>query len=212
MIVKSFPVGLLQCNCTIVACPKTKQAIVVDPGGEEEKILAELKARDLTVVQIIHTHAHFDHVGATRAVQAATGAEVLLHPGDTYLIETFREQPKMVGLPIDLGEAPTIDRELEHMQTLEFGEQHTLVLHTPGHTPGSVCFSLKTDEGMLLLSGDTLFKMGIGRTDFPGGNSDQLLGSIQDRILGLDDDTRVIPGHGPETTVGFERRSNPFLR
>jgi glyoxylase-like metal-dependent hydrolase (beta-lactamase superfamily II) len=111
-----------------------------------------------------------------------------------------------------LGPAPRIDTDLEHQQTLRFGEQATLVLHTPGHTPGSVCFSLKTPDGMLLLAGDTLFRMSVGRTDFPGGDADQLQGSIRDQILSLDDDTRVITGHGPETTVGFERRANPFLR
>lgn len=212
MIVKSFPVGMLQCNCTIVACEKTKEAIVVDPGGEPERILDLLRRMDLRAVGIVHTHAHFDHIHGTRAVQDAAGCSTYLHPGDTFLVDGFREQPALVGLRFDTGPAPRIDAALEHGQTLSFGDEHSLVLHTPGHTPGSVCFSLKTPDGMLLLSGDTLFRASVGRTDFPGGSFEQLQSSIRDRLLPLDPDTRVIPGHGPETTLRFERANNPFLR
>lgn len=207
-----MPVGLLQCNCTILGCPTTKEAVVVDPGGEPERILAEVEALGLKVVRVIHTHAHFDHVHGTQAVQDATGAETLLHPGDQYLIDGFREQPKMVGMMFDTGPPPRIDAELAAGQTIRFGEGAALCLHTPGHTPGSVCFSLKTRDGMLLLSGDTLFNMGVGRTDFPGGDHQALQTSIREQLLVLDDETRVIPGHGPETTIATERRANPFLR
>lgn len=212
MIVESFPVGMLQCNCTIVACEKTREAIVVDPGGEVERILATCKERDLKVVKIVHTHAHFDHVQGTKELQEATGAETLLHPGDGYLIEGYRQQPLMVGMMFDTGPPPRIDGDLEAGQDLRFGEQASLVLHTPGHTPGSCCFSLMTPEGMLLLSGDTLFNLGVGRTDFPGGDSDQLQTSIRSQLLTLEGSTRVIPGHGPETTIEVERRQNPFLQ
>lgn len=212
MIVKSFPVGMLQCNCTIVACPKTKQAMVVDPGGEADRILETLRGLGLTVTVVVHTHAHFDHAAGTQAIKDATGAPAWLHPGDRFLIDGFAEQGKMVGLPLDLGPGPEIDGELEHHQEVRFGEACSLVLHTPGHTPGSVCFSLRTPDGPLLLSGDTLFRMGIGRTDFPGGDYDLIQTSLRDQLLALEDTTRVIPGHGPETTIGQERRENPFLR
>lgn len=212
MIIESFPVGMLQCNCTILGCEKTREAIVVDPGGDVERIQARLEAHGLRVVKIIHTHAHFDHVHGTRQLQGATGAETLLHPGDTYLIDGYREQPRMVGFHFDTGPPPRIDGGLEGGETLSFGEAGTLVLHTPGHTPGSCCFSLETGDGQLLLSGDTLFRGSVGRTDFPGGDSDQLQGSIRDHILGLDQRTRVIPGHGIETTIAYERAHNPFLR
>ncbi|HBP21556.1 MAG TPA: MBL fold metallo-hydrolase [Planctomycetes bacterium] len=213
MIVETFPVGMLQCNCTILGCETTKEAIVVDPGGEAERIKAAVEARGLKVVKIVHTHAHFDHVGATREVQEQwDGAETLLHEGDDWLIEGFREQPLMVGMMFDTGPPPRIDTALEGGMELRFGEQCSLVLHTPGHTPGSCCFSLRTPEGMLLLSGDTLFNMGVGRTDFPRGSYEQLQTSIRDQLLALDGRTRVIPGHGPETTIENERRLNPFLQ
>ena len=212
MIVKSMPVGLLQCNCTILGCEKTREAIVVDPGGDPERILETLKELDLRPVKILHTHAHFDHMHGTQALQEARELETYLHPGDTFLVEGYSKQPELVGLPFELGPAPRIDTDLEGSETLRFGEQGALVVHTPGHTPGSCCFTLSTPEGLLLLSGDTLFQSGIGRTDFPGGNHDQLMGSIRDRLLCLDDNTRVITGHGPETTIARERAQNPFLR
>ena len=212
MIVKSFPVGLLQCNCTVLGDPKSREAIVVDPGGDPDRILEVVAQHELRVVRIVHTHAHFDHVHGTHAVREATGAEALLHSGDQFLIDGFADQGKMVGLPMDLGPAPQIDDGLDDGQEIRFGEGCSLVLHTPGHTPGSVCFSLRTPDGMLLLSGDTLFKLGVGRTDFPGGSWDQLQTSIRERLFVLDDDTRVIPGHGPETTIAYERVNNPFLK
>jgi len=212
MIVETFPVGLLQCNCVIVGCPTTREAVVVDPGGDPDRVLEAVERHGLRVVKVVHTHAHFDHVGGTAEVRERTGAETLLHPGDDALIDHYNVQPKLVGLDLQLGPGPTIDGALEDGQTVRFGEAATLVLHTPGHTPGSVCFSLATPDGMLLLSGDTLFRLGVGRTDFPGGSADQLQASIRDRLLPLDERTRVIPGHGPETTIGFERLNNPFLR
>lgn len=213
MIVESFPVGFLQCNCTIVGCPRTRQALVVDPGGDVPEILAVLARHGLSVAAIAHTHAHFDHVAGTGELARITGAPVLLHPGDRFLWDDLSGQLGWVGLKgLAIPPAPPPDRELAHQETLRFGEQGSLVLHTPGHTPGSVCFSLRAPEGMLLLSGDTLFAGSIGRTDFPGGDMDQLLSSIHERLLPLEAETRVIPGHGPDTTLGAERRHNPFLR
>ncbi|MGE0712295.1 MAG: MBL fold metallo-hydrolase [Planctomycetota bacterium] len=203
---------MLQCNCTILGCERTGEAIVVDPGGDVERIAAALAARGLRAVKIVHTHAHFDHIGGTGELRAQTGAETLLHPGDTFLVEGFSAQARMIGIPLDLGPGPTIDTPLEGGLELRFGHEVSLTLHTPGHTPGSCSFSLKTPDGMLLLSGDTLFNQGIGRTDFPGGDYDQLQTSIRSQLLTLDGATRVIPGHGPETTIDAERRLNPFLR
>lgn len=212
MIVKSFPVGLLQCNCTILGCERTREALVIDPGGEPERILEELEELDLKPVKILHTHAHFDHMHGTSALQTARELETFLHAGDTFLVEGYSQQPKLVGLPFDLGPAPRIDSGLEGSQTLRFGEEAALVLHTPGHTPGSCCFTVPLEDRLLLLSGDTLFRDGVGRTDFPGGSYEQLMGSIRDRLLALEDTTRVITGHGPETTIERERRQNPFLQ
>lgn len=212
MIVHTQPVGLLQCNCTILGCPKTRQAIVVDPGGDVEDLLAVLARHELKVAAIVHTHAHFDHCAGTEALRVKTGASAWLHPGDQFLVDHFARQGELVGIPLDLGPGPTIDDPLEDGQTIPFGAAASLVIHTPGHTPGSVCFSVQTPDGMLLLSGDTLFQMGVGRTDFPGGSWEQLQASIRERLFTLEDATRVIPGHGPETTIGAERRDNPFLR
>lgn len=211
MIVVSMPVGLLQCNCTILGCPKTREAVVVDPGGDVETILGVVAELDLKVVKIVHTHAHFDHVHGTEALRVKTGAETLLHSGDQFLIDGFSRQGEMVGLMLDLGPGPQIDGQLDEGQELRFGEAASLVLHTPGHTPGSVCFTAQTPDGPLLLSGDTLFKLGIGRTDFPGGDYGLLQASIRDRLLPMEGGTRVIPGHGPETTLDYERANNPFL-
>jgi glyoxylase-like metal-dependent hydrolase (beta-lactamase superfamily II) len=211
VLVETFPVGILSCNCTVLACEQTREAVVVDPGGDADRILDVVRANKLDVKHVIHTHAHFDHILGTREVQAATGARVGLHPGDAFLYDNLAQQASWFGLRVSES-APPVDEPLADGITLPFGKDAALVLHTPGHTPGSCCFSLKTPEGMLLLSGDTLFRQGIGRTDLPGGDSDEILRSLKNRILTLDDDTRVIPGHGPETRIGFERRKNPFLR
>lgn len=211
VLVESFPVGVLGCNCTILGCERTQEAIVVDPGGDADAILDVVRSNGLTVRYVIHTHAHFDHVLGTGDVQRATGAKVGLHPGDRFLYDDLGRQASWLGLEVS-AKAPPVDVALEHQATLSFGEDAALVLHTPGHTPGSCCFSVKTPEGMLLLSGDTLFRGSIGRTDLPGGDLDQILASLKGRLLPLDDDTRVIPGHGPETRIGLERRQNPFLQ
>ncbi len=211
VLVESFPVGVLSCNCTIVACDKTRQAIVVDPGGDADRILDVVRANGLEVKHVLHTHAHFDHVLGTRDVKEATGARIRLHPGDAFLYENLALQASWLGMKVARDVLP-VDEPLRHNETIAFGEAGTLVIHTPGHTPGSCCFSLRTGEGMLLLAGDTLFQGSVGRTDLPGGDHEQLLGSIKRELVPLDDDTRVICGHGPDTTIGRERRKNPFVR
>ncbi len=211
MLVESFPVGVLGCNCTIVACEETREAIVVDPGGDADRILDVVRANRLDVKQVLHTHAHFDHVLGTREVKEGTGAKIRLHPGDDFLYQSLPMQASWLGMRIEKDVLP-VDEPLRHQETITFGKAGTLVLHTPGHTPGSCCFSLRTGEGMLLLSGDTLFQSSVGRTDLPGGDQDALFESIRRELLPLDDDTRVICGHGPETTIGRERLKNPFVR
>jgi hydroxyacylglutathione hydrolase len=215
MIVETLPVGMLQCNCTILGCEDTKEAIVVDPGGDIDRITEILKHHDLTVKKIIHTHAHIDHVWGTAELHEKVGGEVSLHPGDVFLYENLEMQGNMLGIP-----APTtteIKSELKDNELLKFGNGYALVLHTPGHTPGSVCFCVRrkansdNSEEQILLSGDTLFRRGIGRTDLWGGDQNQIFESIKDRLFSLEDDTRVIPGHGPETHIGEERTNNPFL-
>lgn len=211
-LVETFPVGMLQCNCTIVACEATREAIVIDPGDEAPAILERLRQNDLTPRYLIHTHAHIDHVMATTPVKRETGAKALLHKDDLPLYQHLEMQAQLLGIR-QLGPSDPMDGELRHEQRLTFGEGHSVdVLHTPGHTPGSCCFQLRVDDQDLLFSGDTLFFRGVGRTDLWGGSYPQLMRSIQERLVPLDGDTRVIAGHGPGTTIGDERLKNPFLQ
>lgn len=210
MIVKSFPVGLLQCNCTVLGDPSTREAIVVDPGDDIARVLGALREDGLTCRAILNTHTHLDHVGANQALKEATGARLMLHEADLPLYDNLDVQAAMLGGILPAPRRAGVDEHIAQGDQVKAGGLVAEVLHTPGHTPGSLCFHL---EGAipLLLSGDTLFAGGIGRTDLWGGDYDQEIASIRTRLLGLDDHTRVIPGHGPETTIGLERRRNPFL-
>ncbi len=208
MLVTSFPVGPLQCNCSIVTCKITGDAAVIDPGGDAEKIIQAAQAHNLKIKYILHTHAHFDHVLGSRAVKEATGAQILLHKGDQWLYDNLAKQAGMFGFAT--GEPLPVDRWLEDEEQLKIGEITTTVLHTPGHTPGSICFTL-ADADSILFSGDTLFQRSIGRTDLWGGSFEQIIDSIQRRLFCLDDTTRVIPGHGPETDIWSEKKENPFF-
>jgi len=216
LIRRTFPVGALGCNCTIVACPDTRQALVVDPGDDAPAILADLARDGLTAVMLLHTHAHFDHVMGTSQVAAATGAEVLLHRDDRWLYEHTTMQIEMFGIRRGDGQPwqppPALTRELEGGEALAFGRREARVLHTPGHTPGSICFYLEgASENPLLLAGDTLFRGSIGRTDLWGGSLPEIRRSIRERLFTLPEKTLVIPGHGPPTTIGAERETNPFV-
>ncbi len=193
-------------NCWLVSDPGTRETAVIDPGEDAPLILAAIGERDLRVEAIWLTHGHLDHIWGVDAIREATGAPVWLHPGDRDWYDQLPEQGAAFGLA-GLGRLRPPDHALRHDATLELGQFRFRVREVPGHSPGHVAF---LGHG-LCLSGDTVFAASIGRTDLPGGNSDTLLRSIRTEILTLPDDTRILPGHGPETTVGHERHHNPFL-
>jgi glyoxylase-like metal-dependent hydrolase (beta-lactamase superfamily II) len=210
MILRTFPVGLLQCNCSVIGDPATREAIVVDPGDEIDKVLAALREEGLRCRAILNTHTHLDHVGANQALKEATGAKLMLHEADLPLYDRLDAQAAWMGGLLPAPARATVDELIHQGDRVTAGGLVAEVLHTPGHTPGSLCFHWG-GASPLLLSGDTLFAGSIGRTDLWGGDFDQELESIRRRLFALDDQTRVIPGHGPETSIGRERRSNPFL-
>ncbi|MCM2254059.1 MAG: MBL fold metallo-hydrolase [Vicinamibacteria bacterium] len=211
MLVETFPVGLLQCNCAVIADPASGEALVIDPGDEPARVQAVLRRHGLRCTAILITHTHIDHVGGIVALKDATGAKLMLHRGDVPLYEMLDVQASWLGGMLAAPERATVDEHLEHGDVVKAGAVAAETLHTPGHTPGSLCFHFAGAEP-LLIAGDTLFAGSVGRTDLPGGDFDQELASIRDRLLTLDDRTRVITGHGPETTIGRERRRNPFLQ
>lgn len=208
MILESFPVGPLQCNCTIVGDEESGEAMVVDPGDNVPQILAFLEKHRLKLKQIVVTHGHIDHVGGAARLKKATGAPVLLNQNDLPLLKMMDVQAAWLGIAMPEVAPPDVSAEdgmaagiTAHMAT---------VIHTPGHTQGSICLHFAPER--LLLAGDTLFAGSIGRTDLPGGDSRQIIRSLHDRLLVLPDETYVIPGHGPATTIGEERETNPFLQ
>jgi glyoxylase-like metal-dependent hydrolase (beta-lactamase superfamily II) len=208
MHITTFPAGPLQCNCSIIACPETKQAAVIDPGGDVEEILRILQENGLTVKYLLHTHAHFDHILGSRQLKEKTGAQICLHKGDDWLYENLGMQCGLFGFKSD--EPLPVDVHLNDDEELKIGNIKTRVIHTPGHTPGSLCFEMGTQDN-LLYSGDTLFQQGIGRTDLWGGNFDDIVKSIKGKLFRLDDSTKVVPGHGPTTTIHQEKKLNPFV-
>lgn len=207
MIVRTFPVGPLQCNCSIIGDPVSRKALIVDPGGDAQHILAQLAELDLQVVGIIHTHAHLDHVLAAGEIKKATGAPIWLHKGDQFLWDIMDQQCAMFGIPYD-EPLPEPDHFLQDDNDL--GCCGGVALHTPGHTPGSMSFWF--DQGKTLIAGDTLFRGSIGRTDLWGGDFGAIEKSIRERIYTLDDDAVVVTGHGPGTTIGDEKESNMFIK
>lgn len=207
MIVETSPVGLLQCNCTLIGDETSRDAMVIDPGDNLPHILARLAAHRLTVRQIVITHAHIDHVGGALALKRVTGAPILLNQADLPLLQMMDVQAGWLG--VKPPEVAPPDASPEHGTTIQTGSHTAQVLHTPGHSPGSICLLFAPEK--LLIAGDTLFAGSIGRTDLPGGDGRQILRSIQEHLLTLPDDLRVIPGHGKPTTIGEERKGNPFL-
>lgn len=209
MLLKTIPVGPLQCNCSILGDEASGTAIVVDPGDDAAAIAALLAESGLTVTHVIHTHAHIDHIGGSAELHAKCGGRNWLHKGDQFLLESLEMQCGMLGMPVP--ETVVVDDWLEEGTRLAIGSHHIETLHTPGHTPGSCSFVLEADGRQIVFAGDTLFAGSIGRTDLWGGNTEQIMESLRGKLMALDDDAEVITGHGPRTTIGRERRSNPFL-
>ena len=205
MIIKTLPVGPIMANCFIVGCKETLEAAVIDPGDEPDKILASLAESNLQVKFIINTHGHFDHVSANKGIHMATQAPILIHALDEPMLQQISASAANWGLSAE--DSPAADRTIDDGDTITFGKITFKVIHTPGHTPGGV--SLFTDGHVFV--GDTLFAGSIGRTDFPGGDFGILKSSIQDKLFSLGDDVRVYTGHGPETSIGYEKRTNPFV-
>ena len=208
MIHEVLPVGPLQCNCSILGDEASREAIVVDPGDDIPRILHLLERHQLTVKQIVITHAHIDHIAGAHRLKQLTGAPILYNQNDLPLVAMMDVQAGWLGVATPQVSAP--DESLEDADIVGVSGLSASVILTPGHTEGSLCLYLPQQN--LLLAGDTLFAGSVGRTDLPGGNTAKLLASIRDRLLGLPDDTRVIPGHGEDTTIGIERRTNPFLQ
>jgi hydroxyacylglutathione hydrolase len=207
MIHEIIAVGPLQCNCSIIGDETTREAMVIDPGGDLNEVLALIRKHNLQVKQIVITHAHIDHVGGAMKLRAATGAPILLNQNDYALLKMLDVQAAWIGMP-----APghvEIDHSITTGEAVSAGSHTAHILHTPGHTEGSICLYFEPEKK--LIAGDTLFAGSIGRTDLPGGDMHKILRSLHNTLLALPDDTLVVPGHGELTTIGEERESNPFL-
>jgi len=207
MIHEILPVGMLQCNCSIFGDEQSRQAVVIDPGDEIEEIQAILAKHRLQVKAIVITHAHIDHIGGAQKLKAATGAPVYMNANDQELYDRLDVQAGWLGM--QTPEKTSIDINARDGDSLTLGAAEFHVLHTPGHTQGSISLWIPAENKVV--AGDTLFRDSIGRTDLPGGNPRQILRSIHEKLMPLDEKTIVIPGHGPNTTIGRERERNPFL-
>jgi glyoxylase-like metal-dependent hydrolase (beta-lactamase superfamily II) len=205
-IIRTFPVGPLGCNCSVIGDRLSGRALVIDPGGNAAQILALLDELNLKAVAIIHTHAHLDHILAAGEIKAATGAPIYLHEGDQFLWDMVEDQCARFGVPPVKLPDPDYYLQDDH----DLGCCGGVAIHTPGHTPGSISFWF--EEYKTLIAGDTLFQGSIGRTDLPGGNFDQIITSIKERIYSLDDEAIVVTGHGPNTSIGHEKMANSFVR
>lgn len=205
MIIKCLAVGPIMANCYILGCERTHEAVVIDPGEEADRILWTLKDLELKVKYIINTHGHFDHAGANRELKDATGAALLIHEKDAGMLDHLSGAAAAFGLQAE--NSPLPDQTIEEGDVISFGDYEMKVIHTPGHSPGGVSFYT---NGYLFV-GDTLFSGSVGRTDLPGGDFNTLKSSIQNKLFPLGDDVRVFTGHGPETTIGQEKKFNPFV-
>lgn len=207
MIFEMLSVGPLGTNCFILGCDETKEGVVVDPGDDAERIVSLVARHGLKVKYIINTHGHFDHVGGNRRLLEATGAELLIHGDDVAMLTRATVVAAMYGLSTE--NSPRPQRLLEDGMTISFGRHALQVLHTPGHTPGGCSLYLPAQS--IVITGDTLFAEGVGRTDFPGSSHEALMASIKEKLFTLPDATKAWPGHGPATTIGHEKRFNPYI-
>lgn len=205
MIIKALEVGPIQSNCYIVGCEETLKAAVIDPGDETQRILMTLADAKLTATHIICTHGHFDHVGGNKKLKAATGAAIAIHRFDAHMLSSLSVAAGAWGFPVD--DSPPADILVDEGDSILIGNIKLRVLHTPGHSPGGI--SLYGDG--VVFVGDTLFAGSIGRTDFPGGSYSTLISSVTNKLFPLGDDVQVFSGHGPATTIGREKRYNPFF-
>jgi glyoxylase-like metal-dependent hydrolase (beta-lactamase superfamily II) len=207
MLIETLAVGPFVMNAYLVADEESRDAALIDPGDETDRILARIEELELRPRMILNTHGHLDHVTGVQAVKERTGLPFYLHPEDRFLVESLAQHAAMFGLPA--ATPPEVDRDLADGDVLRVGALEIEVLHTPGHSPGSVSFHVASEKAVFC--GDVLFEGSIGRTDLPRGSLDVLLRSIRERLFPLGDDVVVYPGHGPATTIGQERRTNPFL-
>ncbi len=206
-----FAVGPIQANCVLLGDAEAGELVVIDPGEEGERIAERVRDSGLRPTMILHTHGHLDHVGATAEIHRLLGGRlpVGLHPDEIDLYRNAPMQAQMFGLEVEAPPEPDLD--LKHGETLTIGNLNVEVRHTPGHSPGGVCFILSPEQGATAVVGDVLFAGSIGRTDLPGGSFDVLERSIREQLYTLPDETRVICGHGPDTTIGRERSTNPYV-
>ena len=206
MIIKNIVVGPLEVNCYILGCEDTKEAAIIDPGDNADEIISNIEKEGLNPKFIINTHAHFDHIGGVKVIQDHFKIDFILHEGDLFLVENASEQATAFGLkPIS---KPEVNKNVTNGEKVNLGDKSITVIHTPGHSPGGVCYY----SGNNVFVGDTLFAGSIGRTDLPGGSYDTLINSIKENLFPLGDSTIVYPGHGPSTTIGNEKEHNPFLK
>lgn len=208
LIFERIVVGPFQCNCVILGCAKTKEAVVIDPGDEGERIAEKIRQRGLTPKWYLHTHAHLDHIGGTKHLCTQWDCPPTLHKADQFIYDQLPMQGKMFGL--ELESAPPVRKFVEDGEKISFGGFSLEVIHTPGHSPGGVCYRLLGSHDQVF-SGDTLFQGSIGRTDLWGGDTELLLRSIRERLFTLEDELPVHPGHGPSSKIGIEKRTNPFF-
>ena len=205
MILESLVVGPLEVGCYIIGCNETKQVAIIDPGGDAYKIAQVIEKNGLKPIYLLGTHGHFDHIAGVHHLQQLLGCEFLISKEDSFLVENIKEQAIFFGF--DTVEKPKIDRHIKDGDYINIGNVTVRVLETPGHTPGSVSFSINKN----VFVGDTVFQGSIGRTDLPGGSYETLINSVKEKLFSLNDDTKLFPGHGPATTLLDEKKYNPFL-